>query len=204
MTECPDRQFYSRPTAAVARDLVGMKLVRTLESGAANLRIAGIIVETEAYGHTNDGASHARIGATKRNSVMFGAVGRAYVYFAYGNHYCVNVSARSREVNAGAVLIRALEPVEGIEIMRKLRHNENVLSLASGPGKLTQALNITGSCNGVDMTDPDTDLHIEYGSTPRQIIATQRIGIARGTAKKWRFLDPTTSYVSKKAQIKVR
>jgi DNA-3-methyladenine glycosylase len=197
---CPAGSFYTRPTDVVARDLVGKKLVRVIN----NHRLAGIIIETEAYGYSDDAASHARVGITGRNAVMFGDVGRAYVYFTYGNHFCINVSARSRNVEAGAVLIRGIEPVEGIEAMRQFRPVENVFSLTSGPGKLTQALSINSLLNGVDMTNLQSELHIESGTRPRRIIATPRIGITRAAERSWRFIDPSSPFVSRKLQLKVQ
>jgi DNA-3-methyladenine glycosylase len=197
---CPASSFYTRPTDVVARDLVGKKLVRTIN----NHRLAGIIVETEAYGYRDDAASHARMGITGRNAVMFGDVGRAYVYFTYGNHFCINVSARSRNVEAGAVLIRGIEPVEGIEAMRQFRPVENVFSLTSGPGKLTQALSINSLLNGADMTNLQSEIHIESGTRPGRIVATPRIGITRAAEKSWRFIDPSSPFVSRKLQLKVQ
>jgi DNA-3-methyladenine glycosylase len=133
---------------------------------------------------------------------MFGEVGRAYVYFTYGNHFCVNVSARSSRIEAGAVLIRGLEPVEGVDAMRQFRPADDTFSLTSGPGKLTQALGITSALNGADMTNPDSELHIEFGAKPRRILATPRIGITRASDKEWRFVDPSSPHVSRKIQIK--
>ena len=200
---CPGRQFYSRPTEVVARDLVGKKLVRTVKRGGRKFRLAGVIVEAEAYGHRDDLASHACNGMTGRNSVMFGEVGRTYVYFTYGNHFCVNVSARVKKAIAGAVLIRALESVEGIDDMKQLRPVDDMLSLTSGPGKLTQALGITSALNGADMTDPVSELHIEFGVEPRQVVATPRIGITKAAERNWRFVDPASPFVSRKLRIKV-
>jgi len=105
---CQNSSFYQRPTEVVAKDLVGKKLVRTIRNNKKHFRLAGIIVETEAYGYSDDLASHAYVGPTDRNKVMFGNVGRAYVYFTYGNHFCLNVSARRSKAEAGAVLIRGL------------------------------------------------------------------------------------------------
>lgn len=201
---CPADPFYTRYTNIVARDLVGKKLVRTIKKGNSEYRLAGIIIETEAYGYSDDAASHAYVGITRRNSVMFGEVGRAYVYFTYGNHYCVNVSARSRKIEAGAVLIRAIEPVEGIEIMKQFRPVDNIFSLTSGPGKLTQALNINSMLNGVDITDLQSELHIESGRKPENIVATTRIGITKAIEKSWRFIDPSSLFVSRKLQLKVQ
>jgi len=193
-----------RPTDTVAEDLVGKKLVRTIKKGDNEYRLAGIIVETEAYGYSDDAASHARMGITGRNAVMFGDVGRAYVYFTYGNHFCINVSARSSNVKAGAVLIRGIEPVEGIEIMRQFRPVDNIFSLTSGPGKLTQALYINSRLNGADMTDLYSEIHIESGRKVKNVVATPRIGITKAVEKVWRFIDPSSPFVSRKLQLKVQ
>ena len=134
--DCQNSSFYHWPTEVVAKDLVGKKLVRTIRNNKKHFRLAGIIVETEAYGYSDDLASHAYVGPTDRNKVMFGNVGRAYVYFTYGNHFCLNVSARRSKVEAGAVLIRGIEPVEGVELMRQFRPVDDIFSLTSGPGKL--------------------------------------------------------------------
>ena len=200
--KCHITRFYRRPTEMVARDLVGTTLVRVIKKNGRKFRLAGRIVEAEAYGHDDDPASHACIGPTQRNSVMFGEVGRAYVYFTYGNHFCVNVSARASKVKAGAILIRGIEPVEGLEFMKQFRPVDDVLSLTSGPGKLTQALRITFALKGVDMTDPDSELYIESGRKPERVLATPRIGITRATNKEWRFIDPSSPYVSRRVQIK--
>jgi DNA-3-methyladenine glycosylase len=194
--------FYRRPTETVARDLIGKTLVRIIKKNGMAVRLAGTIVETEAYGFHNDPASHAFAGPTPRNRVMFGEVGRAYVYFTYGNHFCVNVSARSSKADAGAVLIRGIEPIQGIDMMRQFRPVDDLLSLTSGPGKLTQALKITSDLNGIDMTDSVSELYVESGKKPDHILATPRIGITRAIDKEWRFVDPSSPYVSRKIQIK--
>lgn len=187
---CPDRSFYDRSTELVAKELLGNKVVRIISRGQEKpKRLCGIIVETEAYGFNEDAASHAFRGLTIRNAVMFGEPGRAYIYFIYGNHFCLNVSAKPLEIEAGAVLIRALQPVEGIRRMKIFRRNCEELSLTSGPGKLSQALNIQQSLNGEDMTDPKSDIHIEFGVKPPGIIATKRIGTSMGLDKKWRFVS---------------
>jgi DNA-3-methyladenine glycosylase len=183
-------------------DLIGKRLTRIIRKNGRAFRLAGTIVETEAYGYSDDPASHACMGPTVRNRVMFGEVGKAYVYFTYGNHFCVNVSARSSRTEAGAVLIRGIEPVEGIELMRQFRPVDDAFSLTSGPGKLTQALKITSALNEVDMTDPKSELHIEFGIKPARVLATPRIGITRAGDKEWRFVDPSSPYVSRKIQIK--
>ena len=199
---CKKSSFYQRPTEVVARDLVGKKLVRIIRNNKKQFRLAGIIVETEAYGYRDDLASHACIGSTGRNKVMFGNVGKAYVYFTYGNHFCLNVSARRSKVEAGAVLIRGIEPVEGVELMRQFRPVDNIFSLTSGPGKLTQALNITSLLNGTDMTNSESEIYIEFGKRPKRIVTTPRIGITRAMDKEWRFVDPSSPCVSRKFQIK--
>ncbi|HEV3432948.1 MAG TPA: DNA-3-methyladenine glycosylase [Nitrososphaera sp.] len=199
---CQSRSFYERPTEIVAKDLLGKKLVRTITNNKKQkLRLAGIIVETEAYGYSDDLASHAHNGPTGRNKVMFGDVGRAYVYFTYGNHFCLNVTARRSRIEAGAVLIRGIEPVEGVELMRKFRPIENALSLTSGPGKLTQALNITSALNGIDMTNSESEIYIEWGKGPKHIVTTPRIGITRAVDKEWRFIDPSSPFISRKLQL---
>jgi DNA-3-methyladenine glycosylase len=184
---CSD--FYARSTVVVARDLLGKTLVHLIPcDDNKTKRISGTIVETEAYGFTNDPASHAYRGLTFRNSAMFGDVGRAYIYFTYGSQFCVNVSARSSKVKAGAVLIRALQPLEGVDEMKAFRKTDDILSLTSGPGKLSQALNIGLSLNGYDITDSRSELHIENGINPALIVETSRIGIRLGIDKKWRFI----------------
>jgi DNA-3-methyladenine glycosylase len=199
---CQNSSFYQRSTEVVAKDLVGKKLVRTIRNNKKHFRLAGIIVETEAYGYSDDLASHACVGPTDRNKVMFGNVGRAYVYFTYGNHFCLNISARRSKAEAGAVLIRGIEPIEGVELMRQFRPVDDIFSLTSGPGKLTQALNITSSLNGTDMTNPESEIYIESGKRPKGIVTTPRIGITRAMDKEWRFVDPSSPFISRKFQIK--
>ncbi len=184
----PDLDFYSRHTAIVARGLLGKKLVRLYDDGSGKpKRLSGIITETEGYGSKNDPASHAFNGITNRNSVMFGDVGKAYVYFVYGMHHCMNVTARSPTTEAGAVLIRSLLPVEGIEIMIGFYNVKNKLNLANGPGKLTKALDINRSHNGINLADLRSTLHIEDGIVPKKVVSTPRIGISRATEKCWRY-----------------
>jgi len=133
------RSFYAKDTVKVAKDLLGKKLIRKI----GNRTISGIITETEAYRYKDDPASHAHRNQTERNKAMFGEVGRAYVYFTYGMYYCVNAVAKSNSVRAGAVLIRSLEPREGINFMNIKRKTKSNSNLTNGPAKLTQALNIT-------------------------------------------------------------
>lgn len=185
----PDLDFYSRGTENVARELLGKKLVRMYDDGSGKLqRLSGIIYETEAYGSINDPASHAFNGRTNRNSVMFQYVGKAYVYFIYGMHHCMNVTAHAPNSDAGAVLIRSLIPIEGIDTMIYLSNMKNKLNLTNGPGRLTKALDIDRSHNGLNLTDNRSILHIEYGIKPKKVLSTTRIGISRATEKYWRYL----------------
>ena len=194
-----EESFYSRATVQVASDLIGCLLVRTLDLDGKRQRLAGVIVETEAYGHADDPASHACKGMTRRNEAMFGRVGRSYVYFTYGSHHCLNVSARSPEAAAGAVLIRGIEPLEGVEEMNRFRQVGDMRLLASGPGRLTQAMQITLDHNGVDMTDPRSGLCI-LGGSKRSVAATARIGITKAAERPWRFVDPQSPFLSRKAR----
>jgi DNA-3-methyladenine glycosylase len=199
---CPDRSFYNRSTELVAMELLGNKLVRIISQGDKKpKRLSGTIVETEAYGSNEDAASHAFRGLTPRNAVIFGEVGRAYIYYIYGNHFCLNVSAKPLEIEAGAVLIRAIQPVEGLSIMKIFRKNPQELSLTSGPGKLSQSLKIQKSLNGEDMTDEKSNIHIEFGVKPPALIATKRIGTSRELDKKWRFVSLA---LSEKGNLKNR
>lgn len=178
------RSFYSRDTVEVARDLLGKTLVRKIEGRT----VSGIISETEAYRYRDDPASHSFRGRTERNKAMFGQVGRAYVYFTYGMHYCVNAVARDWDVEAGAVLIRALLPTRGIDFMMKRRNTNSIPSLASGPAKLTQALGITKELYGEDLTRL-SKLYIVNGIDlkKRVIESRSRVGIKKATRNLWNF-----------------
>ena len=177
------RSFYARDTVTVAKDLLGKKLVRKL----GNQTMSGIITETEAYKHKEDPASHAFRKKTDRNRAMFEEVGRSYVYFTYGMYFCFNVVARKPSSEAGAVLIRGIQPEKGIEIMKKNRGKNNEKDLVNGPAKLTQALNITRKHYGLDLTKK-SELFITSGSYSRKkISSTPRIGIKEATDKLWNF-----------------
>ena len=119
---------------------------------------------------------------------MFGETGRSYVYFTYGNHYCFNIVARKLDINAGAVLIRGIEPIEGIELMKINRRVENIYSLGSGPGKLTKAFQIGKEQNDLDLTNYHNEVYLEKGIIPDGISATKRIGIKSDVNKYWRFI----------------
>src|SRR4029077_13474568 len=126
------RSFYDRDTVDVAQDLIGKLLVRRIGKKI----ISGMIIETEAYRYKDDAASHSFVGMTERNKAMFGEVGKAYVYFTYGMHYCVNAVARSPDHEAGAVLIRSLVPKKGIDFMVHQRKTRDISNLTNGPAKL--------------------------------------------------------------------
>jgi DNA-3-methyladenine glycosylase len=176
------REFYSKDTVKVAKNLLGKKIIRKI----GRHEISGIITETEAYRHKDDPASHAFRKITERNKIMFENVGLAYVYFTYGMHFCFNVVAKNPKVAAGAVLIRAIKPEKGITIMQENRGNTNLKNLVNGPAKLAQALAITKEHYGIDITK-NSKLYISEGIKPKKIIASPRIGIKEATDKLWNF-----------------
>jgi DNA-3-methyladenine glycosylase len=178
------RSFYARDTVEVAQDLLGKTLVRNLDGNI----VSGIIMETEAYKYKDDAASHSFGGMTDRNKAMFGQVGRAYVYFTYGMHYCVNAVARSPDYPAGAVLIRSLFPQHGIDFMSRQRKTRDISNLSNGPAKLTQALNITKKEYGEDLTKR-TNLYVLDGIKVKrsEIKVGPRIGLKKATDKLWNF-----------------
>ncbi len=182
------RTFYEREPLKVARNLLGKLLIRKL----SRKKLIGRIVEVEAYLGANDPAAHAYAGLTARNAVLFGPAGHAYVYFIYGMYYCLNFSCEP-EGQAGCVLLRAIEPISGLEEMarrRGLPKNSAPRRLTSGPGKLCQALDITRSnINGVDVTQPESPLQVaDDGFDPEEIVATPRIGIRKAADLPLRFL----------------
>ena len=186
--------FFARDSEVVAAELVGHLLVFEQKG----LRFVGKVVEVEAYLGSEDPASHAFRGRTPRNTVMFGRAGISYVYFNYGSCYLLNVVTREIGL-AGAVLIRALEPLEGIEAMKKRRKKSRGLGdLTSGPGKLTQAFGITKRENGLDMTDGPLRFEENPGLPDILTIkASERIGISRGKHLLYRFYIKDNPFVSK-------
>jgi DNA-3-methyladenine glycosylase len=184
------RDFFERYTPIVAKELLGCKLVRMV--GAR--RLSGMIVETEAYRGAGDPASHAYPGRTPRNEVMFGEGGHAYVYFVYGFHHCLNVTTE-RPYRPGAVLFRAIQPVEGESEMIRNRHLKEGVHIADGPGRLTQALRIDGSLNGEDMVTSGV-LFIEEATSLPKATSSSRVGISKGTLRKWRFFVADNEFVS--------
>jgi DNA-3-methyladenine glycosylase len=195
-----ERAFYERSTVKVARDLLGKLLVHDSDDG----RTVGRIVETEAYLGAADAASHSFSGRTQRNAVMFGPPGHAYVYFIYGVHYCFNVVTQ-REGIAEAVLVRALEPIEGLDLMRARRGaGRSDRELCNGPGKLAQAMGIARGQNGIDLIrgaigiyEPATDVRMRARRSPA-IVATTRVGITRAAELPLRFYWRDHPHVSKR------
>jgi len=179
------RDFYARSTLTVARELIGARLVRILDG----IKLIGLITETEAYISEKDLACHAKAGLTPRTQVMFGEPGHAYVYFTYGNHWMLN-AVTEREGFPAAVLIRAIQPIEGAEVMSARRQARDTF----GPGKLTQALGITKSENNADLTRTASGLWIEAGvKVPNsRVTKGPRVGLNNTPepwlSKPWRFL----------------
>jgi DNA-3-methyladenine glycosylase len=186
------KEFYARDTVKVAHDLLGKQLVR-IRRGA---RLTGRIVEVEAYRGSDDPASHAYRGPTPRNAPMFGEPGHAYIYFTYGNHYCLNVTTQASGI-PGAALIRAIEPLEGEVFMRKLRPSVSEVALTNGPGKLTKALGIDKTLNEVDMTKPGPLFITHLDDKVFEVARSSRIGITEGKDRLWRFYILENRYVSK-------
>ena len=182
------RSFFARPTLAVAQALLGQRLVRILNGQ----RLAGVITETEAYIGEEDLACHARAGRTARNAVMYGPPGHAYVYFTYGMHWMLN-AVTEREGFPAAVLIRALVPTEGLDVMRR-RHLDRILT--DGPAKLTRVLGIEGTFNGGDLCARGVDLFIESAQADSRlpIVAAPRVGLGSTPepwlSKAWNFKLP--------------
>ena len=190
------RDFYQRSTLTVARELLGKRLVRVVDGQ----RLLGLIVEVEAYIGEDDAACHAACGRTPRNEAMYGPPGHAYVYFIYGMHHCLN-AATEEEGFPAAVLIRALEPLEGLEIMRRYRPARSDKELTNGPAKLCQAMAIDRSFNGVALCT-SKDLFIEEWPmvAPEEIGTSPRIGIKAdevAMSVPWRFYLQGNAFVSR-------
>lgn len=175
-----------------ARQLLGYKLSCKTSNGVTS----GYIVETEAY-REDDPASHSYHGLTKANSALFDSAGTVYVYFIYGLHNCVNIVTGKSGVGQ-AVLIRAIEPIDGINFMKSRRHISDVKQLTNGPAKLAQAFAIDKSMNGSNILNGP--LYIEKGYIPKEIVVGKRIGIAKAIDKEWRFYIKDNQFVSKLAK----
>ncbi|MEA2493784.1 MAG: DNA-3-methyladenine glycosylase [Thermoleophilaceae bacterium] len=179
---------YARSVHEVARDLIGMTL--------RHCGTAGRIVEVESY-HQDEPACHAFIGLRPRTEVLFGPPGRAYVYRSYGIHALLNAVAEEDGVGA-AVLIRAIEPLEGVELMRERRGPVRDLDLTNGPGKLTSALGVGLELNGSRLGDGPIRIELRApGSRPPEIVTGPRIGITKAVELPWRFCDATSAFVSR-------
>ncbi len=182
------KSFFNKSTLEVAKGLLGKYLVHD--------ELIGKIVETEAY-LRNDSASHAFKGKTERNKSVFGKPGTAYVYFTYGMYNCFNVVT-----NKGfgeAILIRALEPIEGIDVMKENRKTNEVKKLCSGPAKLVIAMGINRKDDGVDLLSEKSHLKLMHGKKEKiKIVATRRIGISQAKEKLYRFYIEGSEWVSKK------
>lgn len=187
-----NEDFYLQSCLKAAKEMIGKVLVRK----KGRKIYSGIIVETEAYLGDRDAASHSFIGRTKRNEHMFGTGGTAYVYFTYGNHYCVN-AVISKPGVAHAVLIRAIEPLKGIKAMMKNRCTDNIYELCSGPGKLTQAMEIGGELNGASLLGDEIYITMPEVEKKHKIIRTKRIGITKNAEVLFRFIDSESPFVSR-------
>ncbi|MGC8939571.1 MAG: DNA-3-methyladenine glycosylase [Candidatus Bathyarchaeia archaeon] len=186
------RSFYERDPAVVAKELLGKILVRRLGSEI----LSGKIVETEAYYGENDPASKAYKGRKRFNELMFFDVGKAFIYMVHGN-WLLNIVAHVRG-GVGAVLIRALEPVESVEIMQKLRKASSLSKLTSGPGMLTKALCITKELNGIDVTERSSQLFVVKGEIEKfQVCSSHRVGVKFDLPQDLRFFIVGNKFVSK-------
>jgi len=187
MQEILGQRFYSKPTVALARALLGKILVFGKTSGK--------IVETEAYLFHDDPGCHASRGMTKRNAPMFEKAGRTYVYLIYGMYHCLNIVS-GKEGEGEAVLIRALEPVSGIDLMMKRRKTKKIENLCNGPGKLTQALGITKKHNNLSLLN--SSIHICNNKEKFEITEAKRIGLTEGKDLMLRFYIEGNDFVSVK------
>lgn len=190
--------FYARSTLVVARELLGARLVRILDG----VRLVGVISETEAYVGETDLACHAKAGRTRRTQVMYGPPGRAYVYFTYGMHWMLNVVTEPEDSPA-AVLIRAVEPVEGLELVAARRVRAKPSDWTNGPAKLAQAFSIDSAQNGVDLTSTTAGLWIEQGApvSDESVTIGPRVGLYSVPEPwknmPWRFLVKEQSKITR-------
>jgi DNA-3-methyladenine glycosylase len=185
------RRFYRRDPVEVARDTIGRLLVREIDGA----RIVGRIVEAEAYAR-DDPASHAYRGRTRRNATMFGPPGHSYVYISHGIHHCLNLTTG----DGAAVLVRALEPVEGLEEMARRRGLADVRLLCAGPGRLCQALGVTLGDDGRDLTRRD-GLWLAAGASAKGVLTTPRVGLTVATDVAWRFVEDGSRFASRSSRL---
>lgn len=188
-----DKCFYERDTKRVAQELLGCRLLHFSPEGP----VGGIIVETEAYLGRDDPACHSARGKTKRNATMFKGAGISYVYLIYGIHYCYNVTTNIA-AKPEAVLIRALEPDTGIEIMRERRKQKKLTDLCSGPGKLTQALGITLEVDGQSVISGSVKIFPSRTVQKNEIVVTTRVGISVAADLLLRYYLKNSKFISKK------
>ncbi|HMN17714.1 MAG: DNA-3-methyladenine glycosylase [Ignavibacteriota bacterium] len=192
------KKFYIRPVLAVAKDLLGKVLIKT----ESKKMFAGRIVEVEAYDGSIDEASHSYNGKTKRNEVMFNTGGCLYVYFTYGAHFCSNI-VTGKEGYGNAVLIRAVEPLAGIDYMivnrfnRELKSEKELCNLTSGPGKVSKAFGFDSSYSGMDLTNSSVYLLDQPRLNSNKIGISKRIGITRSVDLPWRFFEIGNPYLSR-------
>ncbi len=187
------KEFYLRSAVTAAKELIGKYIFRNTGTKI----LSGIIVETEAYTGRTDPAAHSYKGKTPRNAVMFEEGGTAYVYFTYGNHFCFN-AVTCKKNTPSAVLIRGVEPVKGIEIMKKNRGTDDVLNLTNGPGKLARAFDIDRKLNGASLSG--NEIYIAEAVDDKRkyhILKSKRIGITKNTEKLYRFYVKDNPYVSR-------
>ncbi len=187
--------FYSRPTLDVLTDIIGMVLVHRSEQGTTS----GVIVEAEAYGGADDPASCGSRGRTKKSALLYGEPGIAFVYVCYGVHFLLNVVTEEKDFPA-AILIRAVEPLSGIPLMKKRRGTQTLLNLCSGPAKLCQAFGIDLSLNGLTVYSQRSPLILKTGDkTGIELAWSPRIGIREGKERLWRASIKGSPYVSVKS-----
>lgn len=186
------QSFYARPTLDVARDLLGCEL--WVKQGRS--LIGGRLVEVEAYIGEEDPACHAHRGRTAKTETMYGAPGMAYVYFTYGNHWMLNFVTESRNFPA-AVLIRGIEPIEGLAVMRRRRQVVRDYDLTNGPGKLTEAFGVTGRDNGSSLRGPRLLVISATRPTGEKMSVSGRVGVGEGHDRPWRFYFEGNPWVSK-------
>lgn len=186
------KNFYEQNTIDVAKSLLGKKFIRKINNNI----LSGIIVETEAYTGKDDPSAHSYNGITKRNEIMFAGGGYAYIYFIYGNYFCFNVTTSTKDAGH-AVLIRGIEPVDGIEHMKQRRNQTKITELTNGPGKICQALGIDISLNGIDVTNND-ELFITEGINHNfKISVSPRIGISKAEDLPHRFFIHDNQFITR-------
>lgn len=192
------RKFYKRPVLKVAKELLGKILIK---NEGSNL-LSGRIVEVEAYDGDNDEASHSFKGKTKRNEVMFNEGGYFYVYFTYGAHYCCNI-VTGKNNHGAAVLIRAMEPIDGIDLMierrfgRKLKNEKEIFNLTNGPGKVCKAFGFSKEHSGIDLTKNLIYIIDKPLLSKSKIGISKRVGITKSIDLPWRFFEIGNPFLSR-------